>query len=107
MQSDGGMDSSEDSTEVLVAKSAAAMLGDLKIGDSARLAAFAKRLCTSALHCNIGMALAMLSIANRCVMVGFHCILSSRLRISNRQLLRSTEALIARLLQASALLAGL
>jgi hypothetical protein len=88
MQSDGD---SEDSTGVLVAKAAAAMLGDLKIGDSARLAAFAKRLCTSALHCNTGMALAMLSIANRCVMVHLcHCILSSGLRSSNLQRLRST-----------------
>lgn len=50
----------------MVAKAAGAMLADLKIGDSARLAAFVKRLTGAALHGNTSTALAMLSVSNRC-----------------------------------------
>ena len=50
---------------VLLAECAQSMLGALKIGDSARLAAFAKRLCASALHCDTALSLALLAIANR------------------------------------------
>lgn len=61
-----GLAESEDSCAVLVAKAAARLLGWLKVGDSARLGAFVKRLCSSALHAEPGMAVALVSIASRC-----------------------------------------
>lgn len=57
----------EDSCAVLVAKAASQLLGWLKVGDSARLGAFVKRLCSSALHAEPGLAVALVSIASRCV----------------------------------------
>eukprot|EP00892_Ulva_mutabilis_P009669 jgi/Ulvmu1/7074/UM033_0135.1 len=60
-------DGREDSCGVLVAKAAARLLGWLKVGDAARLGAFAKRLCSSALHAEPGLAVALTSIAARTV----------------------------------------
>lgn len=62
-----GLHEMEDSSGALVAKAASRLLGWLKVGDSARLGAFAKRLCTSALHAEPGLAVALVSIASRCV----------------------------------------
>ena len=59
-------DEGEQLLDVLVAKATGAMLADLKIGDSARLAAFVKRLAGAALHGNTSTALATLSVCNRC-----------------------------------------
>jgi hypothetical protein len=57
--------------EVSVAETTGAMLSDLKVGDSARLAAFVKRLCSTALHANLSATLSMLSIVNRYASGGF------------------------------------
>lgn len=62
MQSEDGVQAL---MEVGVAETTCAMLADLKVGDSARLASFAKRLCSTALHANLSTTLSMLSIVNR------------------------------------------
>jgi hypothetical protein len=58
-------EASEERTAVLVGKATSALLSSLKVGDSQRLAAFAKRLCASALHAEPALGLPLLSIANR------------------------------------------
>lgn len=63
-----GVRAGEDSRAALVVKAASRLLGWLKVGDSARLGAFAKRLCSSALHAEPGLAVALVSIASRCVL---------------------------------------
>ena len=55
----------EESVAVLVAKAATAMLTDMKIGDIPRLAAFAKRLSSLALHASTDLSIACLSLVNR------------------------------------------
>ena len=57
---------------MLLAKCTAAMLAELKVGDSARLAAFVKRLSSCALHANPAVALAELSVVNKCAHIGLH-----------------------------------
>ena len=54
---------------MLLAKCTAAMLAELKVGDSARLAAFVKRLSSCALHANPAVALAELSVVNKCALI--------------------------------------
>jgi CBF/Mak21 family len=65
LQEHGARDAAELEASVLMATAAFTMLGELKVGDAARLAAFVKRLASSALHVPPGAALAQLSVANR------------------------------------------
>jgi CBF/Mak21 family len=63
------------SCEALVARTASQMLAALKVGDSARLAAFLKRLCACALHAEPGLSLAAMHIAMRCASHRSRCAL--------------------------------
>lgn len=58
----------EESVSVLLIKTAHAMLLDLKVGDAGRVAAFAKRTCSLAMHADADVSLATISILNRCAL---------------------------------------